>query len=192
MLDRTKIDQLRQQLKTGVRTVSAPQLFPTPPDLARRMVHLARLGPEVMGILEPSAGTGRILDEIIAQTLSIDFSYICEIVAVELNFELVDGLRGKCQGGNYDRVRVVQADFLEYEGYFDRIIMNPPFANGADIKHIQHAASLLRPGGRLVALCADGPRQQKAFEDYQSEALPPGTFSDEGTNVNTRIVVIDK
>jgi 16S rRNA G1207 methylase RsmC len=34
--------------------------------------------------------------------------------------------------------------------------MNPPFANGDDIKHITHA---LKPGGRLVAICANGPRQ---------------------------------
>jgi len=38
--------------------------------------------------------------------------------------------------------------------------MNPPFENGADIKHIQHAMKMLKPGGRLVAICANGPRQQ--------------------------------
>jgi 16S rRNA G1207 methylase RsmC len=37
--------------------------------------------------------------------------------------------------------------------------MNPPFANGDDIKHITHALKMLNPGGRLVAICANGPRQ---------------------------------
>ncbi len=37
--------------------------------------------------------------------------------------------------------------------------MNPPFANGQDIKHITHALRYLSPGGRLVAICANGPRQ---------------------------------
>jgi hypothetical protein len=37
--------------------------------------------------------------------------------------------------------------------------MNPPFANADDIKHIMHALKMLKPGGRLVAICANGPRQ---------------------------------
>jgi 16S rRNA G1207 methylase RsmC len=42
-----------------------------------------------------------------------------------------------------------QADFLECNGdlgTFDRIIMNPPFANADDIKHIMHALKMLKPG----------------------------------------------
>ena len=49
-----------------------------------------------------------------------------------------------------------QADFLECNGdlgTFDRIVMNPPFTNGDDIKHIMHALKMLKPGGRLVAIC---------------------------------------
>jgi len=38
--------------------------------------------------------------------------------------------------------------------------MNPPFADGADVKHIKHALHFLERDGRLVALCAAGPRQQ--------------------------------
>jgi 16S rRNA G1207 methylase RsmC len=49
-------------------------------------------------------------------------------------------------------------------GTFDRIIMNPPFENAIDIKHIKHALTMLNPGGRIVALCAKGPRQREAFK----------------------------
>jgi hypothetical protein len=42
----------------GVRVVSAPQLFPTPAALARRVVDLADIQPG-MTVLEPSAGTVR-------------------------------------------------------------------------------------------------------------------------------------
>lgn len=69
--------------------------------------------------------------------------------------------------------------------------MNPPFKNGEDIKHIQHARHLLKPGGRLVAVCANGPRQQEQLQP-EAEAwidLPPGTFAEQGTNVNTAIVI---
>jgi methylase of polypeptide subunit release factors len=181
MLDKQKIEQLRQQLKTGVRTVAAPQLFPTPPDLARRMVEMANIQP-ANTILEPSAGTGRILDAL------ADYWMFCPITAFELNVDLAQSLQR-----SYGYVIVWQGDFLERTDMtFDRIVMNPPFVNGADIRHIRHAVSLLRPGGRVVALCADGPRQRKAFENHYSEALPPGLFSDEGTNVNTRLVIIDK
>ena len=87
------------------------------------------------------------------------------------------------------------ADFLTLGdlGLFDVIVMNPPFRRGSDIKHIQHAATKLAPGGRLVAICANGPRQQDALQPIASQwhELPAGSFKSEGTNVNTAIVVID-
>jgi tRNA G10 N-methylase Trm11 len=44
----------------GVQIVIVPQLFPTPPELADRMVELADIRPGQQ-VLEPSAGTGRIM-----------------------------------------------------------------------------------------------------------------------------------
>lgn len=87
------------------------------------------------------------------------------------------------------------ADFLACNGdlgTFDRVVMNPPFSNGQDVRHIQHAATFLRPGGVLVALCANGPRQREALQplaDYW-EDLPPGTFKEAGTGVNVALLVI--
>jgi uncharacterized protein YcaQ len=75
--------------------------------------------------------------------------------------------------------------------------MNPPFENGADIKHIQHAMHMLKPGGRLVAICANGPRQQAILKPLAEnsggwwEDLPAGTFAEQGTNVNTALLVIE-
>lgn len=46
-------------------------------------------------------------------------------------------------------------------GSFDHVIMNPPFENANDIRHIQHAKAFLKPRGLLVAICADGPRQRE-------------------------------
>ena len=51
------IAAMRHTLKTGVQVVAAPQLFPTPADLAARMVELADVQPG-QKVLEPSAGTG--------------------------------------------------------------------------------------------------------------------------------------
>ena len=61
------------------------------------------------------------------------------------------------------------SDFLQCSGdvedlgLFDAVLMNPPFAQGADIEHITHALTMLKPGGRLVALCTNGPRQNASL-----------------------------
>ena len=174
-------DAMREQLKQGVQVVSAPQLFPTPPTLAARMVELAEIQTGHL-VLEPSAGTGVILD-------AIRNAGIAAVqTAVEINYGLVDRLRGR-----FDDVR--QADFLQCNGglgNFDRILMNPPFANGQDIAHIKHAASMLKPGGKLVAICANGPRQNEQLRPLADEweVLPPGTFAESGTMVSAALLVI--
>jgi hypothetical protein len=77
----------------------------------------------------------------------------------------------------------------------DRIVMNPPFAgNAADIKHVEHALTKLKDGGRLVSVVANGPRQREKLMLLASDwiDLPAGSFKEQGTGVNTAIVVIDK
>lgn len=183
-----RMAQLGQALRTGggVVVVTAPQLFPTPPDVARVVVNLASIGPADR-VLEPSAGMGALLQAMPPE---------CPKVAVELNCELVRNLnRLQVPGVQL----VTMADFLEIApgheiGLFDRVVMNPPFKDGADIKHITHALQFLRPGGRLVAICANGPRQAKKLKPLAAHwcELPAGTFKDAGTNVNTAILIIDK
>lgn len=174
---------MKETLRAGVQVVTAPQLFPTPPDLAARMVEIAEIH-EGARVLEPSAGTGAILKAIGPQP---------DKVAVEINPELVKQL---ARGGAGSGARIIAADFLQCNGdlgKFDRIIMNPPFENGADIRHIQHARGFLKPGGRLVALCANGPRQRAALQPIADswEDLPPGTFASQGTGVNVALLVIE-
>ena len=91
---------------------------------------------------------------------------------------------------NFNGVRVQCGDFMEWQPvqYYSRIIMNPPFSHGQDIRHILRAFSLLRPGGVLVAVCLNGPRQQEKllpFSDVREE-LPRGTFA--YTDVPTMII----
>jgi hypothetical protein len=72
--------------------------------------------------------------------------------------------------------------------------MNPPFKMGRDIKHILHARTLLAPSGRLVAICANGPRQRAKLMPIADEwhDLPEGTFKGEGTKVNAAICVFNE
>jgi protein-L-isoaspartate O-methyltransferase len=175
-------DAMADSLKAGVKVVSAPQLFPTPPDLAARVVELANIQPG-QSVLEPSAGTGALIRAVQERLEEAD------IMAVEINRTLWEGISGMVH-------KSLCADFLECNGElgtFDRIIMNPPFVNGADIKHIEHARGKLNPGGRLVAICANGPRQQEKLKPLTSQwhDLPAGTIADQGTSVRAALLVID-
>lgn len=197
-----KFEALKEQVKAGVQVVSAPQLFPTPPELARRMCDEAGI---LAGrrVLEPSAGTGNLIRAARDNATGFDcFS----LVAVEQNYNLVQHLereRNRTLYANENNFRIHCADFLEWFGDedgqagFDVVLMNPPFQNGEDIKHIKHAITFLKPGGRLVAICAGGPRQNEQLRPMIEDAggtwepLPPDTFKESGTGVNTVLLVYD-
>jgi hypothetical protein len=159
-------------------------LFVTPPELARQMVLLAdiHIG---QTILEPSAGTGRIAEAI----KNAGFNSDC----IELNYRAAELL--KSRGFNVECI-----DFLECSKTYDRIIMNPPFSN--DIDHVKHAYDLLTDNGRVVAIMSEGVffRNDKKSVSFRlfldkhgtSEILQPGTFKTSGTQVNARLVIIDK
>ena len=167
--------ELRTALKAGVTYTSAPQLFPTPPAIARRMAAAAGAAPGHR-VLEPSAGTGRLL-----QALPPG----CDVVAVEVAPALARQIGARCA----DFLSLTPADL----GTFDRIVMNPPFGNAQDVRHILHARQFLAPGGVLVALCANGPRQRAALQPLATEwhSLPAGSFASEGTGVNVAMLVLE-
>jgi methylase of polypeptide subunit release factors len=186
----TKFDALKKTLQSGVQIVSAPQLFPTPDGVADKMVTIARL---VDGdrILEPQIGTGKIADAIIRAAADV------HIVGVEINRGLIEQLHKKYDGRRLPpQTELICEDFLlmtpERIGKFPRIIMNPPFTDGADWRHILHARTFLEEGGLIVALCANGPRQQAKLMHLATtwEPLPEGTFRDAGTNVRTVLLTI--
>lgn len=178
-----KFAALKATLRQGVQVVAVPQLFPTPQALAARVVALAGIK-DGDDVLEPSAGTGALL-EAIPPT-------VANATAVEINPSLAARLCASELAG-----RVVTGDFLdatpEQLGLFDQVIMNPPFKDAADIEHIKHAMRFLKPGGRLVAICANGPRQQRELMQlaHYWEALPDGTFAAAGTQVNAALLVIE-
>lgn len=177
-------EALKASLKAGVTVVTAPTLFVTPPAVTERAIELADPGP-TLTLMEPSAGTGEL---VAAAAVHIQPQ---NITAIEVNLGLAAGPRSR-----FPTVDIIPKDFLTVTadelGLFDRVIMNPPFDNGADIKHIEHAMTFMKPGGVLVAICAGGPRQERAFRPRAErwEELPPGTFS--GTQVRSYLMVIRK
>ncbi len=169
--------------------------FPTPASTADEMVDAADIEPG-MRVLEPSAGMGHIADRIREAGVEPEVA------------EYGSARRELLEAKGYN---VIGTDFMhltvEANGQFDRIVMNPPFSEGRDMQHVQHAYTLLKPGGRLVALMGESAfhNQNKTATAFRTwleerggteEKLPDGTFMDPSLPVNTgangRMVVIEK
>lgn len=185
--------------------------FYTPPEVAARVANLAGSFRGKV-VLEPSAGDGALIKAALAAASTDSLTTLIRFVAVEIDPAAIHALRalGSRMVADHfhaDTLDIRLGDFLTMtrggligDRYFDTIIMNPPFENGADLKHIGHAYSMLRPGGRLVSICADGPRQRDHFASFgfgnsvvsSYKPLPEGSFKDAGTMVNTAIVVLNK
>lgn len=170
-----------------------PGFFPTPPAVIVRLLDLAGIEPG-MEVLEPSAGKGNIADAIREAVPGADLD------TVEVSHTLRTILEAKGH-------RVAGSDFMEHSGAYDRVLMNPPFENGADADHVRRAFGMLKDGGRLVAIMGAGvffrsDSKSAEFRDWLAgvggydEPLPEGSFMDRTevrtTGVSSRIVVIDK
>ncbi len=147
----------------------------TPNHVAMRMAgYIGNM--EGLDILEPSAGTGNLAAAAILNGASDE-----RLTLVEMHCTLAGLLKG--------HANVVNADFLEWsrgEGsrhQFDAVLMNPPFKKVR--QHVAAARSLLKPGGRLVAIV---PTTYQGLEVEVLEELPPDTFA--LAAVNTKIVYL--
>ena len=163
------------------------QQFYTPADLAARVITAADLKPGLR-VLEPSAGRGALA--------APAFLAGCLVHCVELDDRNVHLLASTAFE------QVVHGDFLECdptEGVYDRVVMNPPFTKGQDIRHVMHAARFLKPGGRLVAIMSSTItfRKGRLFDEFRTFLdlhrasvidLPAGSFRESGTGVNTVLV----
>jgi len=184
-----KIKELERKMIGRVK--DGLDFFPTPAGVAQDMIDAADIQ-EGMSVLEPSAGMGHIAGQI------RDAGFEPDVV------EMSSGRRELLEAKGFN---VVGRDFLDIEGQYDRIIMNPPFSGRRDVEHVQHAYSQLNKDGRLVALMGEGvffgqDKKAVAFREWldsvggTAEKLEEGTFLDPSLPVNTgtnaRMVVIDK
>jgi len=176
----------------------------TPAPLAEEIV-LAHLdfdhidGP--VHVLEPSAGTGRLVDAIVR------WHPDARVTAVEPSGHHVQEMT------EHDQVTVHLADFEAMWGQwiddpnarFDGVVMNPPFALPYKptvwIDHVDAAMDLMRVGGVLVAIVPAGfmfrtdkkhryIRQRLDGWDVTAYPLESGAF--EGTQVRTCVLVAIK
>lgn len=165
--------------------------FATPEAIAKEMLsYVGDLNGKT--VLEPSAGIGGIADVVreIYPSALLDLVEIDEFRASILKEK---GYAVKCQ------------DFLTLTGkQYDCILMNPPFSVEGDkvacLTHINHAYSMLKPGGRLVAISAPGftfrsDKKHSAFRDLVGSnyfEIDAGAFKESGTNIKTVLLWLDK
>lgn len=199
-------DALADVLSTGqvLHLQKDLEVYETPTPLAARLVMLAQIEPG-HHCLEPSAGRGRI-----AEVMAVACGSKSMVTVVDVHPPFIAGL----MRNGFEDAHV--ANFLEWpwsylEGdydpgrfRFDRIVMNPPFARQADIDHVTHASRFLADHGVLVAVMSGGVafRENKKTLDFWRRLrqqgsvevieLPPATFSESGTQVNTVILTFHK
>jgi phospholipid N-methyltransferase len=186
------------RLISEAATMGIPGYFPTPKPLAERLVEMACIEPGNR-VLEPSAGTGNLIDAILKNHQGVRISYC------ELNCFLLDILSSKYEGVN--GVSFLGRDYFDVdtnrvENRFDRIIMNPPFESGQDVDHVLRAwYSLLAPKGILTGVVSAGvfsrtDKKAKSFREFLQNAkavvhdVPAGSFKSSGTGVESKIVLV--
>jgi predicted RNA methylase len=162
--------------------------FQTPEIIAQELVNWLNIK-EGEKVLEPSAGQGRIADQLRKHT--------DQLFCVEIDPKNVAVLREKGHATH-------QGDFLSMDisVLFDAIAMNPPFGKQADIDHVMHALKFLKPGGKLAAIMSAGVRfrsnkktlafRQLVEECGEIQDHPSDSFRAEGTGVSTVAVLLTK
>ena len=166
--------------------------FDTPSTVARKVAFLAKIKPYDK-VLEPSCGVGNLIIAAIEQG--------AQVWANE-----IDPKRAAVVRSIAGVVRVSTTDFLLLRPLdpaippdYDAVVMNPPFAKRADVRHVIHAMQFVRPGGRVVAIMSAGVlfRSDKLTLEFREKVaewggtidpLPPDSFKASGTSVNTVIV----
>lgn len=185
-----------RRLEEGLVGVRMPGFFPTPRELADRVVSMAAIGPG-QTVLEPSAGKGDLADRILAQA---PYSTVATC-------ELRSGLAAILTAKGYDPN---VCDIMDLDGpeLYDRVVMNPPFEDGQDVDHVRHCfEKLLKPGGRLVSIVSEAVffRTDRKYADFR-EWMAPKLFNDpeqergaftgaaafRQTGTATRVIVLDK
>jgi len=112
--------------------------YPTPAEVIQRMTDGLQIEGKV--ILEPSAGSGRIVEYLQANGAK-------QVIACENDKDLKRIVESKCT--------LLAEDFLKVTSdqvsHVHAIVMNPPFSNGPE--HILHAFKIAPAGCQIRALC---------------------------------------
>ena len=183
----------------------ALQQFSTPIALGFAAATAAAITPADL-VLEPSAGTGLL-------------AIFAELAGGRLVLNELAETRAALLRRLFPDVPVTRHDAAQIHDHLDLaarpsvVLMNPPFSVAAHVegrvadaafRHVTSALARLADGGRLVAitgasLAPDNPAWRDGFIDLQqrghvvfSAAIDGGVYARHGTNVDTRLTVIDR
>lgn len=170
-------DVLGEVLASGmIPDHKSHQYYPTPRHLAQEAVQLAEIAPGHR-CLEPSAGQGAIAELMPRDTVCVEASQLHCAVLEAKGFESIHF-----------------GDFLQYHPgrVFDRIVMNPPFSQGRAQAHVEHAASMLAPGGRLVAILPASHAGRDILPNLKTQWSRVYRNEFAGTSVDVVILTADR
>lgn len=208
--DDEKLKYIKADLSVGFvnmseekRTRERDAFFPTPVKIVDKMIEIAGLKPDSI-MLESSAGTGRILDKARKIISSLD-----NFVVIELNENRQQVLRSKGYhvdfGGTFED-SLKDPEILKKLKRCDKVVINPPFKNDMDVKHLLISYMVCADKADIVSIMQENSlyynrsihRVFKEFlnligkDAYEVVSLPAGSFKDELTTVDTVIFHIKK
>lgn len=176
--------------------------YATPDDVVERMLREVDL--HEARVLEPSAGTGAIVKHVLAAGAT-SRRRAAAVQAIEIDHDRCLVLKDI----HDPRLAVAEANFLNVrpDPRFTHVLMNPPFYGTHWMEHVVHAFDFLAPGGTLVTvlpISADLGETKKHHDfrtwasehnrwgDLRFEDLPPESFVESGTRINTVLLTLHK
>lgn len=145
-------------------------------------------------VLEPSAGTGNISEELWKKGYIVD--------SIEIDADRCNQLKSRFRKFTINGT-VRQANFLQMKAVpiYDYVIMNPPFYGTHWMEHVMHAYDFLKPGGKLISVLPISAelgqtKKHKTFRKWASQGwrkepnftdLPQESFAASGTRINTLV-----
>lgn len=208
--DDEKLKSIKADLSVGFVNLSEEKrirekdaFFPTPVKVVDKMIETANLKPDSI-MLESSAGTGRILDEAKKVINSVD-----NFVVIEINGERQRILRDKGYKVDFNGTfedSLKDSETLKKIKNCDKVVINPPFKNDSDVKHLLISYMFCADNADVVSILQENSlyydRQiHRVFKEflsligkdaYEVVSLPAGSFKDELTTVDTVIFHIKK
>jgi len=181
-----------ESLKTGkvIDFKKEFQLFHTDKPVAGQMMN------EIIGypktILEPSAGHGHLIDELIAVYPD---SKIDAVDLSELNFSIL-----KDKYKDNPNINLIHGDYLDFVPgkKYDLIFANPPFSKNQDIDHVLKMVSEKEDQGQIISIMSTSwtfgnQKKQVEFREFAEENFiirtnENGAFKSSGTMVSTVLI----
>lgn len=184
-------DDLRTKSGLPAKNLS---FYATPDEVCVKLMREVDI-PKGARTLEPSAGTGAIVRHLLAKGAIVD--------AIEIDPERAQSLRGI----RNNNLTVTNANFLTTtpRAVYDLVVMNPPFYHTHWMEHVLHAFDFLNERGVLLAVLpvtaeTGDTRKHEEFRAWVAKHsdwraftdLPPESFAESGTRVNTVILRVRK